>query len=287
MERQVNNHSSRKKPYKCQKCGNRFSTKKQVTAHEIVHSLLRPYKCLICDKTFTTKANLIYHSKCHHSECEKPYECQVCEKRLCTKQSLIEHEAVHLSLCPYECDICDKTFKTPTSLIHHRKRHFCLEKPDEYQVCEKRLCTKQSLSEHEAVHSSLCTYKCDICDKTFNLQKHLTFHKKLHFALEKPIECQKCDNRLCTKRSLIEHQAVLSSLRPFKCAICDQPFTTKTHLKLHIKRHFKYRFKCQVCGNFFESQILEDKYGICVHYTCNICEESYKKRVLFKKQDVS
>ncbi|XP_020294974.1 zinc finger protein 32-like [Pseudomyrmex gracilis] len=173
MEQQGNNHSSGKKSYRCQKCGNRFSTQKKLNAHKKVLLSLRPYECDICDKTFKTKANLLNHSKFHQSDSEKPSKNQICGKRLSTKQSSTEHEAVH------------------------------------------------------------------------------------------------------------------SSLRPFNCAICDQPFKTKTNLQIHIKRHFKYPFKCQMCGNVFESQILEDKYGICVHYTCDICEESYKKRVLFEEQDVS
>ena len=57
--------------FKChfEGCGQRFTTKKGLLYHKLIHLGEKPFKCEFndCDKRFRNKSNLRSHLKCKHS----------------------------------------------------------------------------------------------------------------------------------------------------------------------------------------------------------------------------
>lgn len=92
----IYNHMFRhsgEKPYVCNQCDKRFSSKPQLKQHLLVHSGLKPFVCSICGKTFNNLYNLQVHERMHKGN--KCHICPVCNKGFLEKSYLKKHIKVH------------------------------------------------------------------------------------------------------------------------------------------------------------------------------------------------
>lgn len=81
------------KPFKCDRCGKRFTTEYLYKEHLGKHAGDKPYKCEMCPKQFNHKTDLRRHL-CLHSG-EKPYTCDVCGKGFIRKDHMLKHVETH------------------------------------------------------------------------------------------------------------------------------------------------------------------------------------------------
>lgn len=104
---------------------------------------------------------------------------------------------------------------------------------------------------------------CDVCHKTFDKEKNLKRHKKLHnntkeYVCPEPSCCKSYARSDHLNRHMISHSA---NSKPFKCELCVQRFSNKSHLKRHTKLHLtsdqanstnRYnKYECRVCDEVF------------------------------------
>ena len=87
----------------------------------VTHSEERPFECDMCNKKFSTKTGLASHMLTHNGK--KPYECNVCGKAFVGSSSLVERMRIHSGEKPYQCDFCDKAFSQRSTITEHKRIH--------------------------------------------------------------------------------------------------------------------------------------------------------------------
>ncbi|XP_049886323.1 uncharacterized protein LOC126380767 [Pectinophora gossypiella] len=91
------------KPFKCKRCGKRFSDDVSYEEHYVKHADNKPFKCNECPKSFNHKTDLRRHM-CLHSGC-KPFACDHCGKGFIRKDHMVKHCDTHIK----------KNMRSPTS----------------------------------------------------------------------------------------------------------------------------------------------------------------------------
>ncbi|XP_018332809.1 putative uncharacterized protein DDB_G0291608 [Agrilus planipennis] len=81
------------KPFKCTRCGKRFSCEKQYQNHSTKHAGDKPYKCDLCPKQFNHKTDLRRHMCLHTGQ--KPFACDTCGKGFIRKDHMLKHCDTH------------------------------------------------------------------------------------------------------------------------------------------------------------------------------------------------
>ncbi|CAG9768321.1 unnamed protein product [Ceutorhynchus assimilis] len=81
------------KPYKCSRCGKRFSDEETFNEHTSKHAGDKPHKCDMCPKMFNHKTDLRRHLCCHTGR--KPYACDICGKGFIRKDHMVKHKDTH------------------------------------------------------------------------------------------------------------------------------------------------------------------------------------------------
>ncbi|XP_028169394.1 uncharacterized protein LOC114359277 [Ostrinia furnacalis] len=82
------------KPFKCDRCGKRFSDDVSYEGHYLKHTDNKPFKCNECPKSFNHKTDLRRHM-CLHSGC-KPFACDHCGKAFIRKDHMVKHFDTHI-----------------------------------------------------------------------------------------------------------------------------------------------------------------------------------------------
>ena len=106
----------------------------------------------------------------------------------------------------------------------------------------------------------------------FYMQRGLNEHKRRH--KEKPHKCGTCGKCFALNSKLIEHMAVHSDVKRFKCDECDAAFHLKRGLNDHKRRHKaqtgEYMGASSVCcGKIFTSKPKLDMHLKCFHEKSN------------------
>lgn len=96
------------RPFVCEECGKKCSTKGSLKEHKLSHSEERPFKCTECMKCFKDSTGLKRHSTTHNTA---SFECVLCGRRLNTLRTLKNHMLVHSDEKRFKCQHCGNNFK--------------------------------------------------------------------------------------------------------------------------------------------------------------------------------
>nr|XP_054931101.1 uncharacterized protein LOC126538992 [Dermacentor andersoni] len=169
--------------YECGVCRQRFSTKKSVTNHLVVHKGDKPYACDVCGLKFFQKFPLLKHRRIHTGA--MPYACKLCPSKFCRKESLDRHQQLHVrgaDMC--HCLECGKSFTRTKTLQRHLRWHK-VEKPYPCHLCPARFTKKPNLDSHVLIHMGEKPHKCPVCDKGYAWRQSLGLHmRRLHNGVE-------------------------------------------------------------------------------------------------------
>ena len=277
------------KPFSCDFCSKRFTAKKCLKEHLLVHKMREDpstkFACDVCNKTFLSLSSLQNHTLVHS---DKSYLCNECGEQFYTPRQMKHHKLIkHSAVHPFQCTICHKTFtkydtlKLHKQYTHSNQRNFLCHTcgamfkfPGDLTAHKRRKCSAKKFHREES--------KCDICDKTLSSKQSLQNHK-MNFHEEKKMEhlCHECGKSFNHSVNLKHHQANVHNPRrhekfhsrktrkpkasdvlpptSFPCDECGETFHHIYHLKRHkIARHEK------------------DKYFVHGKWVCDVCNKSFK-----------
>ncbi|SPP80781.1 serendipity locus protein H-1 [Drosophila guanche] len=169
----------------------------------------------------------------------------------------------------------------------------------------------EELSKHEAAgHRLRITYKCNECQRDFEmlagLKKHLKthrtegrkdtwkkcpdcgkclklgsmwMHRKIH-SDNKKYQCDICGQKFVQKINLTHHARIHSSEKPYECPECQKRFQERSHLQRHQKYHAQTRsYRCEKCGKMYKTERCLKVHNL-VHleqrpFACTVCDKSF------------
>ncbi|XP_044728865.1 uncharacterized protein LOC123292319 [Chrysoperla carnea] len=108
--------------HKCIDCDKIFNKACYLTQHnKTFHSGDKPFKCGRCGKRFSDNTNYNIHLKKHAGD--KPHKCEQCPKQFNHKTDLRRHMCLHSGYKPYACDTCGKGFIRKDHMVKHCDTH--------------------------------------------------------------------------------------------------------------------------------------------------------------------
>ena len=102
-------HDDTPRPYVCTVCDKRFTQKRSLNEHKLIHSGGMLYPCTQCGKRFVSQSYLNLHKNLHTSR----YKCTECGKHCRCSRDLAVHSRIHSGEKPI-----DKPRPYVLSLIH-------------------------------------------------------------------------------------------------------------------------------------------------------------------------
>ncbi|RZC37682.1 hypothetical protein BDFB_005420 [Asbolus verrucosus] len=109
--------------YKCIDCDKTFNKACYLTQHnKTFHSGDKPFKCGRCGKRFSSEETHEEHTSKHAGD--KPHKCDRCPKQFNHKTDLRRHMCLHTGQKPFVCDTCGKGFIRKDHMLKHCETHF-------------------------------------------------------------------------------------------------------------------------------------------------------------------
>lgn len=203
--------------YMCPSCARKFLDPMEYFRHYQWHQMKRDFTCDRCGYGASTKESLNLHMRSVHLEpVVRKFACNLCDSVLSSQFSMREHmAATHGTERPYVCERCGKDFPTKVRLQSHIRVHL--------------FGSQLSMSQRR--------YGCDLCGKDFKKKQTLRDHLAVHTGIKNEA-CEVCGKLFFTKLSAYCHKVQThSTVRPYKCTICEAAFPMRAFLTRHMKKH--------------------------------------------------
>lgn len=162
------------KPYECDICGARATTKTGIGIHIKALHLQLKIKCYYCDTTVKSRSILGTHMRKFHPDIKKPLKCEMCEFTTASAASLIRHRAIHFGNRPHKCEICARRFVTKDAWRIHKATHSDA-RPHKCEICESPFKTRKALGAHMKTHKAH-EYECPVCQKSYLTNQQMRHH---------------------------------------------------------------------------------------------------------------
>ncbi|XP_006868320.1 PREDICTED: zinc finger protein 772-like [Chrysochloris asiatica] len=276
---------STQKAASCETCDPVLKDILQLIEQQGAHFRQNPSMCMACGRQFWLRVNLPRHQKpqnrekrfrrpkggpclvqSHAHPSEMPFMWMEGGKDFPASSGRLEQQVPPSGwmpqsstkceeTCPsgqkqYQCSECGKTFSRKDSLVQHQRVHTG-ERPYGCDECGKTFSRKPILIQHQRIHTGEMPYECGICGKVFNHSSNLIVHQRVHTGA-RPYKCSECGKAYSHKSTLVQHESVHTGERPYECSECGKYFGHKYRLIKHWGVHTGARpYECIACGKFF------------------------------------
>ncbi|KAG7303920.1 hypothetical protein JYU34_010834 [Plutella xylostella] len=264
---------------RCRRCPFRTALARLMSGHVRQHDtpvVLKTYKCNVCGDEFSSKTDVLQHKNLSLSCKDENPKCDCCGKLFANKLRLrvhLEYMAGKKSSNKPEklqipCEECGKIFFSKKTYKNHVVIHDGVTHP--CPVCGKLFQWKGNLARHLRLHADKkvgARYECRQCGKRFSSRegynKHMRY-TKTHGAgvLEvNRFACDHCGKKFQSKIILVDH-IDWDHLKKVKyvCAICHKPFKSQLTLSAHVNNIHEGKKKvepegehlCDMCGKYYK-----------------------------------
>ncbi|XP_018532766.1 zinc finger and BTB domain-containing protein 41 [Lates calcarifer] len=258
--------TSSKKTLKCPKCDKIFDRAGKYESHTRVHTGEKPFQCDICLQRYSTKSNLTVHKKKHASDApfqKKEHKCPFCNKLHASKKTLAKHvrrfhpDHIQEFLTKrkrktegWKCAICLKTFTRRPHLQEHMILH-SQDRPFKCSFCDEYFKSRFARLKHQEKYH-LGPFPCEICGRQFNDTGNRKRHIECTHGGKRKWTCFICGKSVRERTTLREHMRIHSGEKPHLCSICGQSFRHGSSYRLHLRvHHDDKRYECDECGKTF------------------------------------
>ncbi|KAM3866024.1 zinc finger and BTB domain-containing protein 41 [Diretmus argenteus] len=258
--------TSSKKTLKCPKCDKTFDRAGKYESHTRVHTGEKPFQCDICLQRYSTKSNLTVHKKKHASDVpfqKKEHKCPFCNKLHASKKTLAKHvrrfhpDHIQEFLTMrkrksegWKCAICLKTFTRRPHLEEHMILH-TQDQPFKCTFCDEYFKSRFARLKHQEKYH-LGPFPCEICGRQFNDTGNRKRHIECTHGGKRKWTCFVCGKSVRERTTLREHLRIHSGEKPHLCSICGQSFRHGSSYRLHLRvHHDDKRYECDECGKTF------------------------------------
>ncbi|KAF7645769.1 hypothetical protein LDENG_00198430 [Lucifuga dentata] len=270
---------SHSKPHLCSQCGKRFAQPKGLAAHLRRHTGEKLFQCSDCGTEFSYKSTFNRHMRQHGAKKNYTQTCTLCEGQFEGALALQRHKCSALGKS-FTCSLCPKSFECRQSLADHENLHSG-ERDFVCEMCGERFFSFSSLSTHRVTHTQKQTC-CDElglgCSNLSVLQNHLRRHTG-----EKRFICDVC-GKGCSHQSALKHHMLRhTGERPYVCETCGKrcghASALQNHMRIHTGQKPGQQAVCGVCGKYLSSMV-KLKYHMFVHtgekpYPCDQCDKKF------------
>ncbi|XP_062284728.1 zinc finger and BTB domain-containing protein 41 [Scomber scombrus] len=292
------------KPFQCDICLQRYSTKSNLTVHKKKHASDAPFqkkehKCPFCNKLHASKKTLAKHVRRFHPDNiqefltkrkrkSEGWKCAICLKSFTRRPHLQEHMILHTQDRPFKCSFCDEHFKSRFARLKHQEKYHLGPFPCE--ICGRQFNDTGNRKRHiECTHGGKRKWTCFICGKSVRERTTLREHLRIHSG-EKPHLCSICGQSFRHGSSYRLHLRVHHDDKRYECGECGKTFIRHDHLTKHQKIHSGEKaHQCEECGKCFRrhdhltvhyksvhlGEKVWQKYKTAVHQ-CEVCKKEFK-----------
>ena len=180
--------------------------------------------------------------------------------------------------------------KCRTDLLHHKSYHlefhwrckFC--KFYQYKLYPK---TIKELKRREDKEKAWYKKVCPYCDKKFVEQSQVKKHVECEHKQNSKIKCDECQKSFQSEQALNYHKLAQHTIDPqksYSCHICNKKFLAKVNLDNHVK--FKHsdsrKFECEHCNSKFKQKKTLNAHMLNIHGTNPTKEDYWQDRDPFE-----
>ncbi|XP_059160390.1 zinc finger protein 569-like [Physella acuta] len=179
------------------------------------------------------------------------------------------------------CQICS-SLTVKKQVIRKHMRKTTTPKLFVCDLCEKSFETEKHLTSHRDLHSKENCFLCAYCDRYFNSSEDLELHSHQHLK-SKPYRCEFCEKCYTSKYTLKRHLMIHEGQRPFQCEMCDYASSQRTTLDVHMRKHYNERdYQCKLCQYSSVNKVNLDVHMLTHNgekpFRCNICGKKFRQR---------
>ncbi|CAN9503148.1 unnamed protein product [Ophioblennius macclurei] len=292
------------KPFQCDVCLQRYSTKSNLTVHKKKHASdapfqLKEHQCPFCSKLHASKKTLAKHVRRFHPDHiqeflskrkrkSEGWKCAICMKTFTRRPHLQEHMILHTQARPFKCSFCDEYFRSRFARLKHQEKYHLGPFPCE--ICGRQFNDTGNRKRHiECTHGGKRKWTCFVCGKSVRERTTLREHLRIHSG-EKPYLCSICGQSFRHGSSYRLHLRVHHDDKRYECGECGKTFIRHDHLTKHQKIHSGEKaHQCEECGKCFRrhdhltvhyksvhlGEKVWQKYKTAIHQ-CEVCKKEFK-----------
>ncbi|XP_073958734.1 uncharacterized protein isoform X1 [Choristoneura fumiferana] len=265
------------------------------------------FKCLTCFDKLQNQVDLVNHyNNVHKTKVKNKhsytlvkdddkvlYKCVACGVTYDCRKKITRHSQIYNEE-RFHCKICGRTYKTVSEIIRHGRAHDGPKVACSFG-CGFASVYSGALKTHEDRHRQEYKYKCETCNKSFQVKTWYEQHQNIHKGL-KPFVCQICGLAFHMDRYLTSHRSSVhpnaSPLNRYVCVHCSKPCGTMKALTLHLKEHgITSSLLCDLCGKSVSTTEQLKKHRLTHSgikpFACKSCDKTFSKKFNLKLHQIT